>query len=102
MADVQGVRYAVSGAVELPGIEANLTPYAEISRANSSAYFADNTALAIDGVDPSVLLVVRSSVSQEDPGPFRELWSMTDDPFPVGFCQFMEPSRRATQPECGT
>jgi hypothetical protein len=100
MADVDGARYAVSGAVDLPGIEAHLTPYAPISASNMSAAFADQNALAVDGVDPRVLLVVRSVPSHGEPGAFRELWSLADDPFPVEFCHFMTAQAQAVQPEC--
>lgn len=101
MADVNGVRYALSGSVDLPGIEPALTPYAPISQSNSSAAFADGTAFAVDGIDPSVLLVARSSPDDGEPGDYRELWSLADDPFPVAMCMYMTPQRQAVQDECG-
>lgn len=100
MADVGGMRYAVSGAVDLVDIEDHLSPFSEISRSNSSAMFADQTALAVDGVDPRVLLVVSSLTSAGDPGAFRELWSMAADPFPVAFCPYMSVDRQRGQTEC--
>jgi hypothetical protein len=101
MADVNGARYGVSGPVDLPGIEAHLTPFGPITQSNQAVAFADQTALAIDGVDPNVLLVVRAKQGPEDdPGAYRELWSMADDPFPVAYCAYLTPNRAAAQPEC--
>ena len=100
MADVNRVRYALSGAVDLVNIEPALRPYAPISQSNSAASFADGTALAIDGIDPTVLLVARSSPDDGEPGDYRELWSLTDDPFPVAYCQYMTAPRQAATEEC--
>ena len=100
MADVQGARYAVSGPVDLVGIDGHVAPFAEISQSNTIEAFADNTALAVDGIDPRVLLVVRNRASAEDPGAFRELWSLADDPFPAEFCRYMPPVRQGAHPDC--
>ena len=99
-ADVAGVRYAVSGAVDLVQIEDKHTRFAAISATNSGAIFADTTAYAIMGIDPRVLLVASSRVSADSPGRYRELWSLADDPFPVLFCGYMTNLRRSAQPEC--
>ena len=100
MADVNGARYAVSGAVDLPGIEPHLRPFAEISQSNVSVTFADNIALAVGAVDPSIFLVVRSKPAAGEPGAFRELWSLADDSFPEALCQFVDDTRRAAYPGC--
>lgn len=100
MADVNGVRYAVSGPLDLVGIDSALTRYAQISSAFSSAYFSDPTALAVEGVDPRVLLVARTPPSNEDPGAFRTLWSMAADPFPIAFCQYISEPDRAAYSDC--
>lgn len=44
MADVAGVRYGVSGAVDLPGIEGHLVPFAAISDTNVDGALAEMAA----------------------------------------------------------
>ena len=103
LADVRGVRYAVSGPVDLVSIEAHVAPYDTIARSNTPTAFSATTALAIDGVDPNVLLLVSAAQSPENlRGAYRELWSLQDDPFPLAYCAFMDVSRRLTQEECGS
>lgn len=103
LADINGIRYGVSGAVDLPGIEEHLSPFAVISDTNMDGAFADNTALAIEAIDARALLIVRNNDGPDnEPGDFRELWSLSDEgasPWPA-FCRFMTPDRQAAQPEC--
>lgn len=100
MADVNGARYAVSGAVDLPGIELHLAPYAQISNTNMAAALADLTAYSVTGVEPTVFLVARSNQASGGRGSFHELWSLADDPFPEGLCRFFDGARRADYSGC--
>lgn len=100
IADVGGMRYAVSGAVDLVEIEDSLSPFAPVSQTNAADAFAELVAYQVEGIDPAVLLIVPNRIGTENPGHYRELWSLADDPFPVALCLHLALSRRAMQPEC--
>jgi hypothetical protein len=100
LVDVNGVRYGVNGAVNLVNVEEHLIPHGQMV-GGSVAYFSDSTAFAIEGVDPLVYLVGRNSDDDpEEPGEFRELWSVAGHPFPVGLCVYLTADRRADLEDC--
>ena len=100
LADVGGVRYGASGAVDLVGIEDHLTPFAEITDTNMDGAFAEMTAYVVDGIDARALLIARNHQSAEEPGEYRVLWGLTHDGAFPAFCSFMTAASRAAQPEC--
>jgi hypothetical protein len=99
LAEVNGISYGVSGPVNLEGIEENLSFYAPIGRSNVGTALSEMTAFSITGVDPLVLLIARSA-PDEPGGPYRELWSVADDPFPSALCAYVPPGGAGRYPEC--
>ncbi len=72
LAVVNGTRYSVGVPTELVGVENALTPYAEITRTNVPEQFAELTAYALAGVDPTLALVAYTQPGPGDPpGSYR-------------------------------
>ena len=61
LAVVNGTRYGVGVSRPLRVSTDDLTPYAEISQTNVRDNFAEMTAYALAGVDPSAALVAKSA-----------------------------------------
>ena len=79
MADVGGVRYAVSTSYDLVDIQDDLRPYASISRTNSAGSFADESVFAVAGIDPTVLLVALNLQAPGQDGEYRLLQTLHGD-----------------------
>ena len=75
LAEVNGVRYAVSVARGSLVTERDLTPFAPIARTNVPSYFTAQTAFQIGDISPTSLLAAPAArVFNEDDSPYRILW----------------------------
>lgn len=105
-AQVEGLRYDVSVARSLQVVEADLTPYGEVSGYTDSGAlpFAGTAAYALDGVDPTAALVVRwADGVRDDRGSLGEYALLyRDRPHAIpGLCAYFDPASESRPPECG-
>lgn len=99
LADVGGVRYHTTAAIQLVGIEDALSSAGTISQTNAPDYYAALSVFSVAGVDPRAVLVARSSVGGATP--YVVLWGPDEARAWPGFCDFLVESSRRAQPECG-
>ncbi len=104
-AQVAGLRYEISVARSLQVTADDLTPYGEVSRyTDPGGYpFADTTAYALRGVDPTAALVVRWEEGLSDDagslGEYALLYRNLDDAT-SGMCAYYDPASPATPTGC--
>lgn len=101
LADVNGVRYYVSSAWDLVNTDGALTPYADISRTNSSMSFLSMTTYALAGVEPGDALVAENNRTDQHPWKYRLLHSDIGNhaAYPA-LCRYIRPNDLARFGNC--
>jgi hypothetical protein len=99
LADVNGVRYTVSGGEVLESINRVLLPYGTMSRTNAPSFFAGDGVLQVAGIDPKALLVAIGAPSDEPNHEYVLLFGPEAGAWP-GLCEFIPAAAQAAQPEC--
>jgi hypothetical protein len=99
-ASVRGQTYGLAVVRSLEFASGDLSPYGEVS-SSEEAYFADDTAYAVRGVDPNVALVVRLEPGlTDDAGPWGEWILLTRGPAPNSLCPYYDPESSFTPHDC--
>jgi len=102
-AQVEGLPYDVGVARDLRVTEADISPYGEVSRQTGAGRcpFADTTAYALRGVDPTAALVVRWEEGlRDDAGSIGE-YALLHRGVPdanSGICAYFDPASRRHPP----
>ncbi len=96
------MRYEVSVASELVGLEPDLVPYARIGRTNVSNDFADPVTFRIGDIDPTAVLAAPArSRRAEDVAPYRLLFGPNRERAYPFLCSYFPEARLIAEELCG-
>lgn len=99
LADVNGVRYTVSGGEVLESINRALLPYGTMSKTNTPSSFAGSGVMQVAGIDPRALLVAVGAPSGEPNHGYVLLFGPDEGAYPA-VCEYFPSALRAVTSQC--
>jgi hypothetical protein len=102
LADVNGMRYEVSGARGVTVTAAQLEAYKPITRSNVPGHFTELTTFRVADIAPEAILFAPAThVSDEDDSPYRILWGPEKEAAYPGICGYLAEAETRIMDGCG-